>query len=250
MRFQIFFVTRAPIIPATTPNTGGIRPPPTRNIIIESSMSTKPPFLHRMRVAAQIVTASPEKTVTIPDTLKLGISVIAGSPLSNVREGQASMMIPLGAISPWSISPGPWDAPATPAKMPRIVATAIVILPLNLCRAIMVTSAVSAVIEPNWTTIKFQSSKFAHPASVLDCCDLCRALSPGNTDCRSLNVVPVTEIAFWQQCAAGGHLSDHQTLERHYFFSRIDDNVHSTIGHINAEEFIIEHIKISQKIFL
>jgi hypothetical protein len=33
-----------------------------------------------MRVAAQIVTASPEKTVTIPDTLKLGISVIAGSP--------------------------------------------------------------------------------------------------------------------------------------------------------------------------
>src|SRR5688572_5072508 len=43
------------------------------------------------------------------------------------------------------------------------------------------------------------------------------------------------------------HLSDHQTLERQYFFSRIDDNVHSTIGHINAEEFIIEHIKISQK---
>lgn len=77
-----------------------------------------------------------------------------------------------------------------------------------------------------------------------------QSFEPGQYDCRSLNVVPVTEIAFWQQCAAGGHLSDHQTLERHYFFSRIDDNVHSTIGHINAEEFIIEHIKISQKIFL
>ena len=80
MRFQIFFVTRAPIIPATTPNSGGIRPPPTRSIIIENNMRTKPPFLLWMRVAAQIVTASPEKTVTIPDTLKLGISVIAGSP--------------------------------------------------------------------------------------------------------------------------------------------------------------------------
>jgi hypothetical protein len=38
--------------------------------------------------------------VNIPDTLKLGISVIAGSPANNVSSGQASMIIPLGAILP------------------------------------------------------------------------------------------------------------------------------------------------------
>src|SRR5215211_149864 len=121
-----------------------------------------------MRVAAQIVTAAPVMTVTIPETLKLGISVIAGSPLNDVSAGQASIMIPLGAILPWSISPGPWEAPPIPAKMPRIVATAIVILPLNLRRTMMVTSAVSAMIEPNRTTRSVQSSKFVHPASLLD----------------------------------------------------------------------------------
>jgi hypothetical protein len=62
------------------------------------------------------------------------------------------MMIPLGAILPWSISPGAWDAPPTPAKIPRIEAAAIVILPLNLSRTMIVTSAVSAMIEPNRTT--------------------------------------------------------------------------------------------------
>ncbi len=118
-----------------------------------------------MRVAAQIVTASPKMTVTIPDTLKLGISVIAGSPPNDVSSGQASMIIPLGAILPWSISPGPWDAPPTPAKMPRIEATAIMTLPLNLLRTMMVTSAVSAMIEPKRPTRRVQSSKFVHPAS-------------------------------------------------------------------------------------
>jgi hypothetical protein len=34
----------------------------------------------------------------------------------------------------------------------------------------MVTSAVSAMIELNRTTRRVQSSKFAHPASVSDCC--------------------------------------------------------------------------------
>jgi hypothetical protein len=64
------------------------------------------------------VIVSPKMTVTIPDTRKLGISVIAGSPPNDVRDDQASMMVPLGAILPWSISPGPWDAPPTPGKMP------------------------------------------------------------------------------------------------------------------------------------
>ena len=203
MRFQIFLVTRAAIIPATTPHSGEIRPPPTTSIIIESNMRTKAPFLLWMQVATQIVTASPEKTVTIPDTRKLGINVIAGAPPSNVREGQASMMISLGAISPWSISPGPWDAPPIPAKMPRIETTAIVILPLNVRRTMIVTSAVNAMIEPNKTTRRVQST-FAHQASVLGRWGLCRALSPCNADRPSLNVVLVTEISFWQQCAAGG----------------------------------------------
>ena len=79
-----------------------------------------------MCVAAQIVTASPIITVTTPDTLKLGISVLAGSPANIVSSGQASMMIASGAIFPWSISPGPCDAPSTPAKMLRSEATAIV----------------------------------------------------------------------------------------------------------------------------
>ncbi|HJR48907.1 MAG TPA: hypothetical protein VJ799_12190 [Nitrososphaeraceae archaeon] len=106
------------------------------------------------------MTASPKMTATIPDTLKLGISVIAGSPANNVRAGQASMIIPVGAILPWSISPGPWDAPATPAKMPRIEATAIVTLPLTLRLTMMVTSAVSAMIEPSRTIRRVQSSSF------------------------------------------------------------------------------------------
>jgi hypothetical protein len=113
-----------------------------------------------MRVAAQIVTASPKMTATIPDTLKLGISVIAGTPANNVRAGQASMIIPVGAILPWSISPGPCDAPATPAKMPRIEATAIVTLPLSLRLTIIVTSAVNAMIEHSRTTRGVQSSTF------------------------------------------------------------------------------------------
>ena len=120
-----------------------------------------------MRVAAQIVTASPKMTVTIPDTLKLGISVIAGSPANNVRAGQASMIIPLGATLPWIISPGPWDAPPTPAKMPRIEATAIVIHPLNLRRVMLVTNAVRAMIKPNSRTRRVQSSKFLHPAQFI-----------------------------------------------------------------------------------
>lgn len=105
-----------------------------------------------MCVAAQIVTASPIITVTIPDTLKLGISGLAGSPANNVSSRQASMMIAPGAIFPWSISLGPCDAPSTPAKMLRSEATAIVIRPLSVWRTTTVTSAVSAVIEPNRTT--------------------------------------------------------------------------------------------------
>jgi hypothetical protein len=105
-------------------------------------------------------------TVTIPVTPKLGISVIAGSPPNDVSSGQASMMFPFGALSPWSISPGPWDAPVTPAKMPRIEAAAIVMLPLNLCRIVMITSAVSAMIEPDRATRRVQSSKLVHTASV------------------------------------------------------------------------------------
>ena len=146
-------------MPATTPNGGGIRPPPTKSIIIESNMRTKDPLLPGMRIAVQVVTAAPVMAVNIPDTLKLGISVIAGSPANNVRAGQASMIIPLGAMLPCSISPGPWDAPLTPAKMPRIEATAIVTLPLNLCRSTMITSVVSAMIEPNKITRRVQSSK-------------------------------------------------------------------------------------------
>ena len=60
-----------------------------------------------MPLATKIVTVTPVVTVNIPDMLKLGINVIAGSPANNVRAGQASMMIPSGAILPWSISPGP-----------------------------------------------------------------------------------------------------------------------------------------------
>ena len=120
-----------------------------------------------MRVAAQIVTASPKMTVTIPDTLNLGISGIAGSPANNVRAGQSSMIIPLGATLPWIISPGPWDTPPAPAKMPRIEATAIVIHPLNLRRVMLVTNAVRAMIEPNRRTRRVQSSKFLHPAQFI-----------------------------------------------------------------------------------
>jgi hypothetical protein len=93
------------------------------------------------------VTASPIITATIPDTLKLGISVLAGSAANIVSSGQASMMIALGAILPWSISLGTCDAPLIHAKMLRAEATAIVILPLNLQHTRIVTSAVSAMIE-------------------------------------------------------------------------------------------------------
>ena len=127
-------------------------------------MRTEAPLLLWMRVATQIVTATPVMIVNIPDKLKLGISVRAGSPANNVSSGQASMIIPLGAILPWSISPGPWDAPPTPAKIPRIEATAIVIFPLNLCRITMVTNAVRAMIEPNRRTRRVQLSKLVHPA--------------------------------------------------------------------------------------
>ncbi len=114
-----------------------------------------------MRVAAQIVTAIPVMAVTIPDTLKLGISVMAGSQANDVSSGQACMIIPLVAILPCRISPDPWDAPPTPAKMATMEATAIAILPLNMCRTMMVTCAVSAMMEPNKTTRRrrVQSSK-------------------------------------------------------------------------------------------
>jgi hypothetical protein len=98
-------------------------------------------------------------TVAIPDTLKLGISVIAGSPPNDVSSGQASMIIPLELYCLEVFQPGPWDAPPTPAKMPMIEATAIVILPLSLHRTMMVTSAVSAMIEPNRRRRRGQSSK-------------------------------------------------------------------------------------------
>ena len=127
-----------------------------------------------MRVAAQIVTATPVMTVTIPVTLKLGINLISGSPPNDVSSGQASMRIPLGAILPCSISLAPWDAPPIPAKRPRIEAKASVTLPLNLRLTMMVTSAVSAMIEPNKTTRRIQSSNFVvHPSSASgSCCGL------------------------------------------------------------------------------
>jgi hypothetical protein len=65
-----------------------------------------------MCVVAQIMTASAIITVIIPGTLKLGISVLAGSSVNYVSSGQASMTIELGAILPWSFSPGPCDAPS------------------------------------------------------------------------------------------------------------------------------------------
>jgi hypothetical protein len=68
---------------------------------------------------------------------------------------------------PWIISPGPWDAPPTPAKMPRIEATAIVIHPLNLRRVMLVTNAVRAMIETNRRTRRVQSSKLLHPAQFI-----------------------------------------------------------------------------------
>jgi len=43
------------------------------------------------------VTVSPKITVTVLDTLKLGISVLAGSSLNIIISGQLSMMIALGA---------------------------------------------------------------------------------------------------------------------------------------------------------
>lgn len=52
--------------------------------------------------------------------------------------------------------------------MPRIEATAIVTLLLNLPRTMTVTSAVNARIELNKTTRRVQSCKFLHPASVSD----------------------------------------------------------------------------------
>jgi hypothetical protein len=43
------------------------------------------------------VTISPKITVTVLDTLKLGISVLAGSSLNIISSGQFSLMIALGA---------------------------------------------------------------------------------------------------------------------------------------------------------
>ena len=83
-----------------TPNAGGVRPPPRKSIIAQGNMSTKLPFLLWMRVAAQIVTAIPVMAVNTPDTLNLGISVIAASPAKDVSSGQACMIIPLETIFP------------------------------------------------------------------------------------------------------------------------------------------------------
>ena len=151
--FKSFCLTQVPRIPATTPNRGEIRPPLVKSTVNESNVRLRLlSYSQCACVGAQIVTASPIITVTIPDTLKLGISVLAGSAANIVSSGQASMMIALGAILPWSISPGPCDVPLIPAKMLRTEATAIEILPLNLQHTMIVTSAVSAMIEPNRTT--------------------------------------------------------------------------------------------------
>src|SRR5215208_6977828 len=60
--------------------------------------------------------------------------------------------------------------------MPRIDATAILILPLSLRRMMKVPSEVSAKIEPKRTTTGVQS-KFVHPASVSDSDILCSTSS-------------------------------------------------------------------------
>ncbi len=57
-------------------------------------------MLLSMRIAAHIATTDPKMIVAIPDTRKLGISVIAGCPNNDVIAGQAVMKIPLGGISP------------------------------------------------------------------------------------------------------------------------------------------------------
>jgi hypothetical protein len=88
-------------MPAATPISGGINPPPTGSIAIESDIRTKGPFLLRMRVATHVVITDPKMIVTIPDTSKLGISVIAGCwPSTDVIAGQAAMKIPFDDISP------------------------------------------------------------------------------------------------------------------------------------------------------
>jgi hypothetical protein len=65
-----------------------------------------------MCIPSQIVTAGPIIIVTIPSTLKPGISVLEGSPAIIVSSGQASVTTALGPILPWSFSPGPCDAPS------------------------------------------------------------------------------------------------------------------------------------------
>ncbi len=63
-----------------------------------------------------------------PATRKLGTIVMAGSPFNTVSSGHASITSSSGAMLPWSISPGPWDAPPSPAKMPIAEAATLVLL--------------------------------------------------------------------------------------------------------------------------
>lgn len=68
------------MIPANTPNMGGMMPPPSKSIIIESRIRIKPPFFLSMNATDHIVTIKPIIIASTPVKRKFGTIVIAGSP--------------------------------------------------------------------------------------------------------------------------------------------------------------------------
>ena len=65
---------------ASIAHTGGPKPPPNRNITMESNPKTKAPCFLSINAAAQITTKRLTSDARIPVTKKLEISVKAGSP--------------------------------------------------------------------------------------------------------------------------------------------------------------------------
>jgi hypothetical protein len=66
--------------PTTMPNDGGTTPPPTDSIAKESNISSNPPSFLSKQVPAHAISKHAMTIVKMPATIKLGITVTAGSP--------------------------------------------------------------------------------------------------------------------------------------------------------------------------
>jgi hypothetical protein len=112
-----------PALPRIRPSSGGPKPPPTRSRISDSRIKPRLPCLCWINLTDQTMKAKENSTVRKPDRSRLGITVMAGSPLKSSKAGEPGqdwITSPSGRVLPCSISPMPCSIPATPARTPKV----------------------------------------------------------------------------------------------------------------------------------